>query len=956
MKLKRRILSSAIALALTVQSVPFVISYAEDQYTEESWNNEDHGVLKWNYDYGFEYINLKIDPNSNEVVIPSEVNGEEITGLSLDCFQCHDSYCMNNTIKLIVPECVEDIWTSWTYEKTHIKKMTLEYSSGESETLMAADLNNSTFSYLYDEEDDDYFLGINLAGEFDALPTEYKGKKVDKLDLEHIHYTDNFNPYTGYELEIPEGIRIVNKHWKGAVTGIPEITLKYPSGETEVLRSDDYDELVEYTKNILRNNEFDENYIEENLQNEMSFLLMSHPDHRCKDYISEDIEDPVNNEEIPQKDEDGIIRWFYNSDNEYIDLKIDKESYEVILPTEANGKKIEKLCLKDLDFSNNTILNKAPVIIIPEGIEVVDKNWNNNDTSIRAMYLSYPSGDKEALLASDIHNTPFSYLYDPEDDDYYLSVNISCMSGDVLPTEYNGKKVSKIDLEHVYYSEAYDNADISLNIPDGIIIANKHWKGAVTGIAEITLKYPSGETEVLRSDDYDELVGYTKNEMMKNNYSSDIIEKVYPMYMRSHLTEHPDHKNTCYPLENIDSQYSSGKKYDIEVNREYADNYDITITGEQLDEDPSRGIFEDKNIRDLNINISADEMFQDLFNPFCRINNITINSENSGKVIVHQIGASIVKEFKELTIGENVELGEGAFAWCEELADLNVDITKDICGQAFSDCPNLMKINNESPFNDDGSPKPGYKEFIEKNFYDADDIGFLNKYTAFLVKQTVNETITDDMPDIVKLKAIHDKVCSMVYYDLDNMPAQKNHVDQSVFLSDSTVCEGYARAMNLMLHEAGIESCYVEFNSEYDDGHAWVIVKIGDHYFHVDTTWDDGDTVVYDWFMRSDSQIVDKDYHTNWEMRCPSSLHSFQWNELPQCKDIMGDVDGNEIIDGRDASAILTSYARTSVGEKEEVDSILADFNFDGIVDGKDASAVLTYYSRSSVDNYESEN
>ena len=121
MKLKRRILSSAIALALTVQSVPFVISYAEDQYTEESWNNEDHGVLNWNYDFGFEYINLKIDPDSNEVVIPSEVNGEEITVLSLDYFKCPDSYCMNNTIKLIVPECVEDIWTSWTYEKTHIK-------------------------------------------------------------------------------------------------------------------------------------------------------------------------------------------------------------------------------------------------------------------------------------------------------------------------------------------------------------------------------------------------------------------------------------------------------------------------------------------------------------------------------------------------------------------------------------------------------------------------------------------------------------------------------------------------------------------------------------------------------------------------------------------------------------------------------------------------------------------
>ncbi len=949
MKLKRRILSSAIALALTVQSVPFVIGYAEDQYTEESWNNEDHGVLKWNYDFGFEYINLKIDPDSNEVVIPSEVNGEEVKDLFLELLECPDSYCLNNAITLIIPESVERIKTDWFCYDNHIKEITLKYPSGESETIIAADLNDSTFSYLYDEKDDDYYLGIDLSKEFDALPTEYNGKKVDKLDLEHVHYSGGSESYREFELEIPAGFRIVNKHWKGSVTGIPEITLKYPSGDTEVLRSDDYDELVEYAKMALRENEFDEKYIEEHYKEANFVLLTSNEDHRRTNYITEDIVVPGNNDEIPPKDEDGIIRWFYNSDNEYIDLKIDKESYEVILPTEANGKKIEKLCLKDLDFSNNTILNKAPVIIIPEGMEVVDKNWKNNDTSIRAMYLLYPSGDKEALLASDINNTPFSYLYDPEDDDYYLGVNISCMWGDVLPTEYNGKKVSKIDLEHVYYSEAYANADLSLNIPDGISIVNKHWKGAVTGIAEITLKYPSGETEVLRSDDYNELLIFTNNELKKKGFSGDVRDRFVKENMILHLPEHPDHQNTHYPLENIDIQYISGRKYDRIVNREYADNYDITITGEQSDEINLRPLIVDKNIRDLNINITSEETFQMLFDPFCRVNNITINSENSGKVIVHQIGASIVKEFKELTIGENVELGQGAFAWCEELVDLNVDITKDICGQAFIKCPSLMKINNESPFNDDGSPKPGYKEFIENNFYDAENIGFLNKYTAFLVKQTVNETITDDMPDIVKLKAIHDKVCSMVYYDLDNMPAQKNHVDQSVFLSDSTVCDGYARAMNLMLHEAGIESCYVQTET-----HSWVIAKIGDHYFHVDTTWDDGDTVIYDWFMRSDSQIqINNIDHTNWELCCPSSLHSFQWNELPQCNDIMGDVDGNEIIDGRDASAILTSYARTSAGEKEEVDSILADFNFDGIVDGKDASAVLTYYSISSVDNFE---
>ena len=943
MKLKRRISSTAIAFGIAVQPLPVVISYAEDQYAEASQNNEDYGILRWYYDMDHKYYNLKIDPNSYEVEIPAELNGEEISKLYLDYFECPDNTCLNNTITIILPESVKEVYTEWFYYKSHIKEITLKYPSGKMETLIAADLNDSTFSYLYDEKDDDYYLGINLAGEFDALPTEHKGKKVDKLDLEHIHYTGSYE-YIEHELVIPEGFKIVNKHWKGAVTGIAEITLKYPSGETEVLRSDDYDEFAEKTKDLLRKYDYDENYIEKNLKEEIGSLVLVDPAHRCTNYPSDDNKGSQNNEEVLKNNEDGIIRWFYNSDNDYIDLKIDMESYEVILPGEVNGKKIEKLYLKDLDFSNNTMLNKAPVIIIPEGIEAIDKNWKNYDTSLSALYLLYPSGEKEALLANDIHNTPFSYLYDAENDDYYLSVNVSCMSPQVLPTEYKGKKVSKIDLEHVYYPDGYENADLSLNIPDGISIVNKHWKGAVTGIAEITLKFPSGETEVLRSDDYDELFEYTKKEVKKNCQTIDNIEKICQTYMKLHLPEHPDHQNTYYPLENIDKQYSS-ERYDKKVHREYTDNNDVTIAQSPINSNPNRQIIKEVSIRNLNLHLSSEEVSEHLFGPLCRVNNITLNSDNSQKVIVYGIGANFIKEFKELTIGENVELSEYAFERCEELANLNVDITKDICGQAFINCPSLMKINNESPVNEDGSPKSEFKEFIEKNFYNADNIGFLNKYTTYCVKQAVNEAVTYDMPDIVKVKAIHDIICSMTSYDYDDMDAAKNHVDLSVFINHTSVCEGYARAMNLMLHEAGIESCYV--NSA---DHAWVIVKIGDHYFHVDPTWDDN-TANYDWFMKSDSQIEDNDSHHDWMLFFPSSLHSFQWDKMPECNDMMGDVDDNDIIDARDASAILSSYAKTSVGGKEEVDKILADFNFDGVVNGIDATDVLTYYSKASVDN-----
>ena len=72
---------------------------------------------------------------------------------------------------------------------------------------------------------------------------------------------------------------------------------------------------------------------------------------------------------------------------------------------------------------------------------------------------------------------------------------------------------------------------------------------------------------------------------------------------------------------------------------------------------------------------------------------------------------------KKQSNGDTVSYkGEFSFMRCGELVNVNLDITKDFCGSLFSDCPNLMKINNESPVNEDGSPKPEYKEFIEKNF------------------------------------------------------------------------------------------------------------------------------------------------------------------------------------------------------------------------------------------------
>ena len=63
------------------------------------------------------------------------------------------------------------------------------------------------------------------------------------------------------------------------------------------------------------------------------------------------------------------------------------------------------------------------------------------------------------------------------------------------------------------------------------------------------------------------------------------------------------------------------------------------------------------------------------------------------------------------------------------------------------------------------------------------------------------------------------------------------------------------------------------------------------------------------------------------------------------------DVDYNGVIDGRDASAVLTEYAHTSVGKSAkftDTQRFVADTNLDGIVDGRDATAILTTYAYNS--------
>jgi transposase-like protein len=97
--------------------------------------------------------------------------------------------------------------------------------------------------------------------------------------------------------------------------------------------------------------------------------------------------------------------------------------------------------------------------------------------------------------------------------------------------------------------------------------------------------------------------------------------------------------------------------------------------------------------------------------------------------------------------------------------------------------------------------------------------------------------ITDDMSQFEIELYLHDYLVSHVTYDLD---APHAHDAYGALVEGRAVCEGYARAFQYLLQQAGIPSYVVTGQSKGED-HAWNLVKIDGEYYYVDVTWDDQD-------------------------------------------------------------------------------------------------------------------
>ena len=109
-----------------------------------------------------------------------------------------------------------------------------------------------------------------------------------------------------------------------------------------------------------------------------------------------------------------------------------------------------------------------------------------------------------------------------------------------------------------------------------------------------------------------------------------------------------------------------------------------------------------------------------------------------------------------------------------------------------------------------------------------------------------------------KVKAVHDKICSMVSYEnsTQNIGNPYYQTPYSLYYDADgdgkieTVCAGYAKMMKLQCNKYGIPCVLVTGVTDSGEYHMWNYIQMENGvWYAVDATWDDQSTAMYDFFL-----------------------------------------------------------------------------------------------------------
>ena len=139
-----------------------------------------------------------------------------------------------------------------------------------------------------------------------------------------------------------------------------------------------------------------------------------------------------------------------------------------------------------------------------------------------------------------------------------------------------------------------------------------------------------------------------------------------------------------------------------------------------------------------------------------------------------------------------------------------------------------------------------------------------------LARKALHELgISRQTPRAEAARALHDWVVLHAAYDRENANFERSYAEgeytpfdgKFLFLNGKGVCDSYVQAYWLLLQMSGVPCSMMSgYVPQYQQGHAWNLVQFGDHWAHVDTTFDDPvpdvpGRVVHTNFDKSDAEM-----------------------------------------------------------------------------------------------------
>lgn len=162
----------------------------------------------------------------------------------------------------------------------------------------------------------------------------------------------------------------------------------------------------------------------------------------------------------------------------------------------------------------------------------------------------------------------------------------------------------------------------------------------------------------------------------------------------------------------------------------------------------------------------------------------------------------------------------------------------------------------------------------------------LNKDVLAYISKNVNKNDTD----LSKISMIYNYISKSVKYN-KNIGDIK-YSAYSAYENKTAICQGYSTLLYKMLKEADIDEVRVIRSAT----HSWNIVKIGNKYYHLDTTWEATTSKKgnYNYFLKGSNEInklnqhkIDSEYKTKkFKKEYPISNEDYMKTSITKIKNV----------------------------------------------------------------------